>query len=177
MSLAARMAQEAEAAVAAMQEAALRARGLHARSELMRHMATTAAKALAGGQDRNAAADLVAREWMQAWALGDGTAGLDDAARGFIAAHLDAATGRPDADAALAGALDMLDRALAASGRTLADEMAWRSECAHGWWGMVRPPPPGLLRRPSIPAPDPGRPFWTACCAPHCKGRDREGSG
>ncbi len=124
MSLVARMAREAETAITLMQEAALRARDLHARAELMRHMETTATKGLAGGQDRDAAAALVAREWMQAWALGDGTAGLDDAARNFIGAHLDAAAGRPDADAALAGALDALDRALAASGRTLADEMA-----------------------------------------------------
>ena len=177
MSLIEQMARDAEAAITAMREAAMRARDLHARSELMRHMSTTAANALAGGQDRDAAAVLVAREWMQAWALGDGTAGLDDAARGFIAAHLDAAAGLPDADAALAGTLDALDRALATSGRTLADEMAWRSECAHGWWGMVRPPPPSLPLRPGVPALDPNHPFWNACCAPHCKGKRCGGSG
>ena len=77
---------------------------------------------------------------MQAWALGDGTAGLNAAARSFIAAHLDAAAGLPDADAALADTLDALDHALATSGRTLTDEMAWRSKCTHGWYGMVRPP-------------------------------------
>ncbi len=35
--------QEADRAVAAMREAAIRARALHARAELMRHMRTTAA--------------------------------------------------------------------------------------------------------------------------------------
>ena len=59
--------------------------------------------------------------------------------------------------------------ALAASGTTLADEMAWRSECAHGWWAMVRPPPPGLPLRPSVPLPDLSRPFWANRCAPHCE--------
>ena len=172
MSLVQRMAAEAEAAIGAMQDSALRARSLHARSELMRHMATTAAKALAGGSGD--AAKVVAREWMQAWALG-GAAALDEAARGFVTAHLDAAAGVPGADTALAGALDALDRALAASGTTLADEMAWRSECAHGWWGMVRPPPPGLPPRPTVPAPAPGRPFWDSGCAPHCGGPATQG--
>lgn len=167
MSLVARMAAEAEAAVAAMRDAALRARTLHARAELMRHMAATARKALEGGRPRDEAAALVAREWMQAWGLGCGT-GLDDAARGFVAAHLDAAAGAPGAEAALAGSLAALDAALAAAGTTLADKMAWRSECAHGWWGQVRPPPAGLPPRPGIPAPDPGRPFWDSGCAPHC---------
>lgn len=119
---------------------------------------------------------LVLKALGNALVLGDGTAGLDAAARGFIAAHLDAAAGLPDADAALAGTLDALDRAMATSGRTLADEMAWRSECAHGWWGMVRPPPSALFRRPGIPALDPNQPFWTACCAPHCKGTACGGS-
>ena len=167
MSLVAQMAAAADAAMAAMQDSALRARDLHARAELMRHMATTAAKALTGGNGDAAA--VVAREWMQAWALGDGTAGLDDAARGFVTAHLDAAAGVPGADLALAGALDTLDGALAALGTTLADQMAWRSECAHGWWAMVRPPSPGLPLRPSVPLPDLSRPFWANQCAPHCK--------
>lgn len=165
MSLVADMAAEAEAAVTAMREAALRARDLHARAELMRHMATTARKALAGGRPRDEAAVFVAREWMQAWGLGDG-AGLDAAARGFVAAHLDAAAGAPGAE--LAGSLAALDAALAAAGTTLADEMAWRSECAHGWWGQVRPPPAGP--RSGVPAPDPALPFWANGCAPHCGG-------
>lgn len=163
------MAAEAEAAVAAMREAARRARDLHARAELMRHMEATARKALAGGRPRDEAAAFVAREWMAAWGLGDG-AELDAAARCFVAAHLDAAAGAPGAEEALAGSLAALDAALAAAGTTLADEMAWRSECAHGWWGQVRPPPAGLPPRPGIPALGPGRPFWTNGCAPHCGG-------
>lgn len=169
MSLVARMAAEAETAVAAMQEAAGRARDLHARAELMRHMAATARKALAGGRPRDEAAALVAREWMQAWGRGE-NAGLDDDARGFVAAHLDAAAGAPGAEAALAGALAGLDAALAAAGTSLADEMAWRSERAHGWWGQVRPPSGELPSRPGVPAPDPARPFWANGCAPHCSG-------
>lgn len=113
--------------------------------------------------------DELAREWMQAWALGDGTAGLNAAARSFIAAHLDAAAGLPDADAALADTLDALDHALATSGRTLTDEMAWRSKCTHGWYGMVRPPAV-MPQRPGIPALDLNQPFWTACCVPHGRG-------
>lgn len=161
------MAADAEAAVAAMREAALRARGLHARAELMRHMAATARNALAGGRPRDEAAAFVAWEWMQAWGLGNG-AGLDDAARNFVAAHLDAAAGMPGAEAALSGSLAALDAALAAAGTTLADEMAWRSECAHGWWAQVRPSPAGP--RPGVPGPDLTRPFWANGCAPHCGG-------
>lgn len=167
MSLVARMAAEAEAAVAAMRDAALRARDLHARAELMRHMEATACKALADGRPRDEAAAFVAREWMQAWALGDG-AGLDGAARGFVAAHLDAAAGAPGAEAGLAGSLAALDAVLTAAGTTLADEMAWHSECAHGWWGHVRPPPAGLPPRPGVPGLV--RPFWADGCAPHCGG-------
>lgn len=165
MSLARTMAAEAAAAIAAMQEAALRARALHARAELMRHMEATARKALRGPDSAGAAAQ-VAHEWAQAWAM-DG-ASLGAAARGFVDAHLHAAAGGGDADAALSRALDALDRALAAAGTTLADEMAWRSECAHGWWALVCPPPPGTSRRAGVPAPDPARPFWGAGCAPHC---------
>src|SRR3954470_22620827 len=55
---------EAEAAIAAMRDAARHARSLHARAELLRHMRTTSAKA--GADDA-----VVAREWMQAWGMQD----------------------------------------------------------------------------------------------------------
>ena len=57
---------EAEAAMAQMRDAALRARILHARAELLRHMRGTAAKN-AGRPDTGAR---IADEWMRAWGLG-----------------------------------------------------------------------------------------------------------
>ena len=56
---------EAEAAIAAMREAALAARHLHARAELMRHMLTTARKVK--DRPKADAVETVVREWMDAW--------------------------------------------------------------------------------------------------------------
>ena len=64
-----------------------------------------------------------------------------------------------------------LDAALARHGTTLADQMAWRSQCAHGWWDLVAPSPPDLPNRPDrpgVPTHQPGTPFWQVGCAPHC---------
>jgi len=50
--------------------------------------------------------------------------------------------------------------------------MAWRSECAHGWWDLVEPVPvdlPGRKERPSVPQRAPGTPFWEAGCASFCR--------
>ncbi|MFO1415677.1 MAG: hypothetical protein U1F10_17625, partial [Burkholderiales bacterium] len=49
----------------------------------------------------------------------------------------------PDAaaDAAVREAFAALERACAAHGTTIADEMAWRSGCSHTWWGDGRPAP------------------------------------
>ena len=57
---------EAEAAIDQMRESALRARMLHARAELLRHMRGTAARH-AGRPD---AAAKIADEWMRAWGVG-----------------------------------------------------------------------------------------------------------
>ncbi|WP_293858418.1 hypothetical protein [uncultured Alsobacter sp.] len=164
--------EEAEAAIAAMREAALRARTLHARAELMRHMLTTARKVM--DKPRGEAVESVVREWMAAWHL-------DRAAWPHVArdmerltqAFLDyAATPAQSADAALRSAIAGLDEALGREGTSIADQMAYRSQCAHGWWELVAPTPadlPGRKDRPMMPAPEPGRPFWDAGCADFCR--------
>lgn len=162
---------EAEAAIAAMQAAARTARDLHARAELMRHMRTTARKVMA--MEREDAIDAVVREWMEAWHLAP--ADWPDLARemrGFTAACLDYVQAPDDArDAAVRAAADGLEGALQARGSSIADEMAWRSMCAHRWWELVAPAPadlPGRKDRPTIPPLDPSRPFWETGCADRC---------
>jgi hypothetical protein len=58
-----------------------------------------------------------------------------------------------------------LELAFAAAGMPIADQMAWRSICAHGWWGEVRPAPPGQGRTDYT---WPAQPFWEAGCRPEC---------
>lgn len=165
------MLHEAEAAIAAMRDAALRARALHARAELMRHMRSTAAKLAA--RPLAEAAALVAGEWMKAWHL-DGRAYADIAAdvRRFAEAFVqDAQHPGPATGPAIRDAIAALDAALARHGTTLADQMAWRSQCAHGWWDLVVPSPPDLPDRPDrpgVPRHQPGTAFWQAGCAAHC---------
>jgi hypothetical protein len=166
------LAAHAQAAMAQMQRAALTARSAHARAELLRHMITTACKM--AGRPREAALAGVVSEWMSAW-------GVDRAQDLDVAREMEALTaacldhvGRPDAmtDAALRAATTALDAAFAARGTSLADEMAWRSQCAHGWWEAVRPAPrdlPGARARPGVPCPAEGAPFWEAGCADHCR--------
>ena len=58
-----------------------------------------------------------------------------------------------------------LELAFFSAGMPIADQMAWRSICAHGWWAQVRPAPPGRGR------PDrdwPHDPFWEHGCLPEC---------
>jgi hypothetical protein len=160
---------QAARAIEAMREAALAARAVHARAELMRHMRTTAAKMRE--RPREEAVALVVGEWMKAW-------GLTPSAYPEVAAEMRAFTeafcayaDRPDdaADERVRAAAQALEAALAHSGTTLADQMAWRSECAHGWWELVVPTPPDLPRR-AVPSDPSRRPFWTLGCAEHCKG-------
>ena len=160
---------QAARAIEAMREAALAARAVHARAELMRHMRTTARKVT--DRPRGEAVDLVVGEWMTAWAL-------TPAAYPEVAAEMRAFTDafcayadRPEdaTDARVRAAAQALEAALARSGTSLADQMAWRSECAHGWWELVVPRPPDLPPRP-IPSDPAGRPFWTLGCADHCRG-------
>jgi hypothetical protein len=162
------MLEEADRAIAAMRDAALNARRLHARAELMRHMRTTARKV----SDRPIAEAVrfVAGEWMKAW-------GIDEAASGSLAASMEdfteafcrdahgssAATG-----AAISSALERLERALAQEGTSLADQMAFHSECAHGWWELVVPLPAAMERRSAVPRWQPGLAFWDVGAAEHC---------
>lgn len=169
------MLAEANAAIAAMQAAALHARTLHARAELLRHMRTTAAKLATRpvALPLVEAATQVAGEWMAAWHL-DGHAYADIAAdvRAFTEAFVrNAQSPSPATQQAIHATTLALDAALARHGTTLADQMAWRSQCAHGWWDLVAPSPPGLPNRPSrpgVPTHQPGTPFWQTGCAPHC---------
>jgi len=165
------MLHEAEAAIAAMREAALRARVLHARAELVRHMRSTAAKLSA--RPRAEAAALVSGEWMKAWHLdGHGYADIADDVRRFAEAFVQDAQGTgPATEQAIRDAIGGLDAAFAQHGTTLADQMAWRSQCAHGWWDLVVPSPTDLPNRPNgpgVPRHQPGTPFWKAGCAAHC---------
>ena len=128
------------AAIAAMQAAALHARSLHARAELLRHMLSTAAKP-------GANLDSVTHEWMAAWKMTDWPEVAAEARRfteAVLAGH----------DPAIRTSFAALEAALVLHGTTLADEMAWRSRCAHGWWAAV--------------APQAGAPFWEQACPEDC---------
>ena len=71
----------------------------------------------------------------------------------------------PAADGALRAAWDGLEAACAATRASVADRMAWRSMCAHGWWADIRPAPPGEGRADTA---WPDAPFWTKGCLPQC---------
>jgi hypothetical protein len=163
---------EADSAMVAMREASRKARHIHARAELMRHMLLTANKVKQ--QPRARAIDAVVTEWMNAWHLT--RADWPELARemdAFTGAFYDYANASTDAsDAALRAACTALDAALAQQGTTISDQMAWRSQCAHGWWEMIAPTPrdlPGRKDRPGVPTFAPGAPFWDVGCADMCK--------
>src|SRR5581483_7295493 len=163
---------EAGAAIAAMRDAAARARDLHARAELMRHMLLTARKVK--DRPKAEAVDRVVGEWMAAWHLT--RADWPHLARemeAFTAAFYDYANAPGDqSDAALRATCAALDAALANENTSIEDQMAWRSQCAHGWWDLVKPVPvdlPGRKERPSVPQREPGAPFWEAGCAEFCR--------
>jgi hypothetical protein len=154
---------EAEEAIAAMKAAALAARTAHARAELMRHMLLTAGKLAAVSRD--AAIRQVVDEWLAAWALDRGFPHVGDMAAA-TGAFLDYVRAPSDAsDRALRAAWATLERVFAATGTTLADRMAWRSACAHGWWAEIRPAPPGQGRADTA---WPERSFWQNGCPAHC---------
>ena len=155
---------EAQQAVTAMREAALRARALHARAELMRHMRTTAAKSK--DKPRAEAVRAVVDEWLDAWALTrESWPHVAEMEAVTIAFHDHARAPSFMTDGALRTAILALDAAFAKAGKPLADQMAWRSMCAHGWWGQVTPPPPGQGR---ADRQWPARPFWEDGCLPQC---------
>lgn len=155
-----------------MRAAAVEARHVHARAELMRHMMTTARKVL--DLPREAAIGTVVSEWRAAWHL-------EHADWGHVAGEMEALTGafidycRAPTDAAdgrVRAGCAALDAALAREGTTISDQMAWRSQCAHRWWEVVAPAPLGLSGakpRLDMPALDAGAPFWESGCAGFCR--------
>jgi hypothetical protein len=166
------MLAEADAAIDRMKAAALEARHLHARAELARHMRATAAKMAA--LPVNDAAAAIAREWMAAWALNEAAYGALAAqvAAFTLAFCLDARGTTPQTRAEIVRATAALEAAFIGAGASLSDEMAYRSECAHGWWAAVRPIPEPLrdpARASRIPTAAEGQPFWTAGPQAHCR--------
>lgn len=163
---------DADAAIAAMREAALTARRVHARAELMRHMLTTARKVRE--RPKAEAVEAVVREWMDAWNLSrhDWPHIAHEMER-FTASFHDYASDPSDAhDQRLRQSCDALDAALAREGTSISDQMAYRSECAHGWWELVKPTPADLPRakpRFSGPQPDRGQAFWDVGCPDFCR--------
>ncbi|HEY8565188.1 MAG TPA: hypothetical protein VIL65_06785 [Beijerinckiaceae bacterium] len=165
---------QATEAITRLREAALTARHLHARAELARHMRTTAEKVR--GRPRAEAVDFVTREWMQAWQL-DAAANPSLAAeiQAYVAAVCaDAEAGTDATDQSVRDAFSALEAGFLQLGTTLADQMAFRSECAHGWWALVVPVPDDLPARPGVPTLAPGQPFWEVGCARHCRPSEPE---
>lgn len=164
--------QEAAEAIAQMQEAALRARHAHARAELMRHMLTTARKVK--DKPKVEAIETVVREWMAAWNLERSDwPYIAREMESFTEAFHDYANNPSDAhDICLQEACAALDAVLEQEGTSISDQMAFRSQCAHGWWEQVKPVPadlPGHKPRPSVPALESGKAFWEAGCAEFCR--------
>ena len=162
---------EAKQAIDAMREAALAARHIHARAELMRHMRTTAKKFMHKPQAE--AVESVVAEWMEAWHLRRSE--WPHVAREmerFTQAFHDYAHDASDAnDTQLRTSCEALDFALAKENTSISEQMAFRSMCAHGWWDMVLPTPvdlPGRAERPGIPKWQAGQAFWEAACAAQC---------
>jgi len=155
----------AEADIAVARDAGLRARASHSHAELARHMMTTAEKV----KDRPArdAIAFVVTEWLAAWDQDPETCPQKPQMEALAAAcQAMARAPSPHADLAVRHAFAALERAYEAVGTTLADQMAWRSSCAHGWWADIRPAPAdsgysALARRDA--------PLWDRGCAPHCR--------
>lgn len=155
----------AESAKQRMIAAAEEARREHAASELVRHMLTTTGKS--ADRPRKEAIEAVVAEWMGAWHL-------DRHALPEVAAEMEALTGAfwdycndpCDAnDQAIRSAWTALKKVHDTSERTLEDQMAWRSVCAHGWWGHVSPAPDGYRDHDTQ---RPRQPFWAKGCPPEC---------
>ena len=157
----------AEQSIDAMKAAAQQARRHHAAAELTRHMLLTMQKFLHLGRD--GAVQAVVEDWMGAWHL-------DPEAWPEIATEMRAMTGAfydycaapsDETDQALRQSWQALKSVHDTPERTLEDQMAWRSVCAHGWWGDVSPAPAGYRDHDTARATDP---FWTKGCPPECLG-------
>ncbi len=155
---------KADIDLAAMRSAALRARDTHARAELMRHMLMTANTVR--NRPVGDAVRFIVDHWLDAWNLARASWPHVAEMEAFAAAfHAYAIAPSNVRDEAVRQTCIRLELAFAAAGMPIADQMAWRSICAHGWWAQVRPAPTGQGR------PDfewPGQPFWEQGCRPEC---------
>ena len=155
---------KADENIAAMRDAALRARDAHARAELMRHMLMTADKVKHRPADD--AVRFIVDHWLEAWGLARESWPHVAEMEAFAAAfHAYAIAPSHANDDAVRATCVRLELAFVSAGMPIADQMAWRSICAHGWWAHVRPPPQGQGRADHV-APD--RPFWENGCLPEC---------
>ena len=121
------------------------------------------------------AVETVVREWMHAWSLqrSDWPHIAREMAAFTEAFHDYANDPSDEHDTRLREACAALDTVLEQEGTSISDQMAFRSECAHGWWEQVKPVPadlPGRKPRPSVPALESGKAFWEAGCADFCRG-------
>jgi hypothetical protein len=150
---------QAGAAFDRMKQAALEAREISARAELMRHMllAATGKKHL----PRDAAAAAVVEEWLDAWNKPTDMNVVAVEMRALAAAFYDYAHAPTDAkDRVVRVAFAAFKAAHDKSGATVEDKMAWRSERALPWWGQIKPPPKGYAANPKAQAAPAARPFW-----------------
>jgi hypothetical protein len=156
---------QADSAVAKMREAAVTAREAHARAELLRHMLWTAG--MMKQHPRDAAIAKIVDEWLAAWALDRRWPHVGEM-EALSAAFLDHALAPSEAtDRVIRAVFSKLECVFAGAGLPVADQMAWRSGCAHGWWAQVKPAPAGKGRTDRA---WPARPFWEEGCPPHCLG-------
>jgi hypothetical protein len=146
-------------AVALMKSTALTAREISARAELMRHMLLAAT----GKKDlpREKAAAAVVEEWLNAWNNPTDMTAVAVEMRALAAAFYDYAHAPSDAhDQAIRRAYAALKAAHDTGGKTVEDQMAWRSERALPWWGQIKPLPKGYVANPKADAAPAARPFW-----------------
>lgn len=156
----------ADAQIASAREATLRARTAHARAELMRHMMLTTAKST--DRPRADSIRLVVDEWLDAWRRTRDNYPYVTLMEALSGACYDALRS-PNAvtDRAVQETFAALEHACVNNGTTLADEMAWRSGCAHGWWGDVHPAPDEPQYREQAKRKEP---LWQRGCPPECLG-------
>jgi hypothetical protein len=150
-----------------MKAAALKARNDHAAAELARHMILTTRKFMDRG--KSAAVEAVVADWLNAWNLERGDwPEIAAEMEALTAAFFDYCIAPSDGtDRAVRAAWLGLKAAHDSPDRTLEDQMAWRSVCAHGWWGDVSPAPPAYRHDDDS---RPMTPFWAKGCPPECLG-------
>lgn len=157
----------AQNSIDAMKKAAEQARLDHAASELTRHMLLTTKKFKDLG--REGAIEAVVKDWLGAWHLErDEWPEIAAEMEGLTGAFYDYCVDPSDVtDQAVRQAWQRLKKVHDTPERTLEDQMAWRSVCAHGWWGEVKPAPKGYRDHDTERASEP---FWSKACPPECLG-------